>query len=226
MQNNVKDSVEAVKPGVKRRIDSITGVDGPLNIGYFSGDPAKLGYADAPNNPEDVDSMHINTNTSQHVFRMDSYDWPQRMVSWLKDEKHVSPSVLGTVYHEASHIKFAQRFDTLSTDNFQISVRRGNPSLYLLNEGTAMWVQHETGETLEPRPDVNISHPDLLRYQIELGDRDVYDAGYNLVEPILDSLGYREGITRMIQRPLPRDNELHQPSTYHKRILHGSDSGR
>lgn len=78
-RQNVKDSVEAATPEVKRRIDSITGIDGPLNIGYYHDDEKPSGYVKTPNVNDEVDSMHINTDTPRNVFSMENHDWERRL---------------------------------------------------------------------------------------------------------------------------------------------------
>lgn len=57
------------------------------------------------------------------------------------------------MYHEASHVRFGQRFHTLAQDNFDVSLRAGYPLLYVLNEGAATWTQYELGEMQEPATD-------------------------------------------------------------------------
>lgn len=217
-KNNVKDSVEAAMPTVKRRTDSITGIDGPLNIGYYHDDAKPSGYVKTPSVTDEVDSMHINTETARNVFSMENYDWERRLTRTMWQEDNPYSTILGTVYHEASHVRFAQHFHTVAQDNFDVSLRDGSPLLYVLNEGAATWVQHELGEMQEPAPDRQLYGFNLQERVIN-GNANVYGGGYNLVEPVLDSLGYKEGITRMIQRPLPSKEEIQDPERYQTRLL-------
>lgn len=218
LRNNVVDSVEAAMPRVRQEMERITGMDGSLSVGYFADSTDDIARARAPGQTfQGSDSMYVNTNTPASVFRMDNYTWHRKIWRSMNDVEDPDHSVLGALHHEVSHVRFGQITDSLSEHHGPTRIYRDLHGTRVLNEGAALWVEEQAGEMHPP----TIQRPlDSLRAKLKDTDDDI---SYHMVAPVLDSLGYKQGVETMMTIPPPSIAEYRNPQQYHRRILLSAD---
>jgi len=186
-----------------------------LNIGtkYIEKDYGK--YDTDP----DVDSTYISTAKQFTAYEMESLS-PQAKEAL----KEANVTVKGRMIHEMAHDYTCQIIDEMLEENYNIhsTMHRNSAGLSynIIREGIAQYCAEKMGEVILMKKED--CAPKSLEY-LTSPERDTWDLqyqyGYYFVEPILNELGLKEGIEKIVSAKGPMMTELCNPEVYYKRIL-------